>query len=50
MAATVRKFRAIDAALVAFFFEPLPKRDRCPGCGGTDMFDGKGLCQYCDAI
>lgn len=47
---TVRIFLLIDAALVSFFFDPPQTHARCPNCEGTDMFDGKGLCQYCDAI
>ncbi|WP_235530327.1 hypothetical protein [Sphingomonas sp. Leaf62] len=43
-------FKRVDAALVSFFFDPPPKLDRCPECGGTDRFDGRGTCQHCDAI
>ncbi len=27
-----------------------PKRDRCPECGGTDYFNGYGLCLPCEPM
>lgn len=29
---------------------PGPKRSRCPECGGTDYFNGYGVCQECEEL
>lgn len=41
----------IAASLKAVYEESRgPKRDRCPECGGTDYFDGYGVCQLCESF
>jgi hypothetical protein len=37
-------------AMVAAITDPEERRDRCPACGGTDYFDGYGVCQECEIM
>lgn len=45
------KLKTLDARSEAFFDNLKgPKQTCCPECGGTDHFDGFGVCQSCEIM